>query len=102
MGYRQSNEGNRSAEGGGDGRQDACHNKQPVARANDVHPQILGILITQHQGIEGFDEQHRAHQSGYRHRSKDGHRLHRHPTERAHPPNHIGLYALVSSKEVEQ
>ena len=57
MWHSQSNEGNRTAEGSNNGREQPCDNEQPVTHTYHVNTKILGIALTQHQCIEGFDEQ---------------------------------------------
>ena len=100
--HGQSDKGHRSAEGGSDGGQDARHDQQPVAGAHNVDAQVLGILVAQHQGVQRFDEQQCAYQSGDGHGGKHGHRLHRHAAKRSHAPYHIRFHALVGGEEVQQ
>ena len=101
MRYRQSDKGHRSAEGGGDSRQDARNDEQPVAHPQDIHPEILGIAVAEHQGIQRFDEQQRPREARQRHCSEDGDIRHRHPAKASHAPDQIRLHPLVGSKEVE-
>ena len=101
MGHRQSDKGHRAAEGGSNGGQNACHDKQPVARTENIDTQVLCILVAQHQGIQRFDEQQGAYQSGNGDGGKHRHGLHRHASKRAHAPDHIRLHAFISGEEIQ-
>ena len=102
MWHCQSDESHRSAESSGDGSQDTRHDQQPVAGAEDIDAQVLGILVAQHQGVQRFDKQQRTYQTCDGDGSKDGHGLHRHPAKGAHAPDHIRFHPFVGSKEIEQ
>ena len=102
MGHGQSDESNGATEGCGRGGEQSDKEKQHVAQPSGGYAHALGILRTQLDDIQWFDEQQasrEAHQSDGR---KGGHQCHRNPTEVPQAPNHKTPNALLGGKIVEQ
>ena len=57
MGHCQSDEHNGATIGRGDGRQKTCDNDEPIAHPAGIDSQILSILLTKEQGVEGFHQE---------------------------------------------
>ena len=102
MRYGQSDERYRSAECRSDSSQNTGGYQEQVSCTFDVHTQILGISVAQKQGIEWLYQEDSKHQSGQCHAGKVRHLFEGYTTEIPHAPNHVRMYSLGRSEEIEQ
>ncbi len=102
MGNSQSDERDRTAKCGGNGRQQTGQEEQVISHPSCVDAQILGIFVAEQHGIERFNEHERESERYQSDECKNGHLLHGNPAEIAQAPYHITLHSLFSREEIEQ
>ena len=102
MGYGESYERHRTAEGGGDGGEESRGEEHYTAHAGQVHAQVHGILLPQQQGIEGLGLAGCQQDTRQADGTQQGQTVGTDIAEAAHAPVDITVYILHRGKEVEQ